>query len=348
MTLAVLAVQDLDIRYRLPGGRHLQAVSRASFTVGTRQVVGLVGESGCGKSSVVRAVVGLQQPTGGQVRFDGTDIWQASRKAWREEIAARIGVVFQDPASSLNPRMTVREVLTDPMRIHGVGSRVERLARAAELMDLVRLPVKALAQQPRELSGGQRQRVAIARAVVLRPALLVADEPTSALDVSIRNQILNLLLDLRDELGLAMLVISHDITAVTYLADSIGVMYLGRIVETGTAAAVHDHFEHPYTATLLSARPTLASGSATALGAAARPADAGDEQLPGCPFVPRCWRSTPECSQAFPPDGGPEDGHIVHCLHPLGGQQPGAQRPASVPGPGAASEGKDNGDPDFG
>jgi peptide/nickel transport system ATP-binding protein len=340
MTGALLDVQDLDIRYRLPGGRQLHAVSGVSFAVERGQIAGLVGESGCGKSSVVRAVVGLQRPAGGQVCFDGTDIWQASRKDWRGEIAAQIGVVFQDPASSLNPRLTIRDLLTDPMRIHGVGTKAERQARAAELMDLVRLPVKALAQQARELSGGQRQRVAIARAVALRPALLVADEPTSALDVSIRNQILNLLLELRDELGLAMLVISHDITAVTYLADVIGVMYLGRIVETGTAAAVHDNFEHPYTATLLSARPTLASGGLTIPDAAASPADSGADQLPGCPFVPRCWRSTPECSQEFPPDAGPGAGHIVHCLHPLDRPQT-----ASAPGPGASGRRKIDGDP---
>jgi peptide/nickel transport system ATP-binding protein len=339
MNTPVLSVQDLDIRYGLAGGRWLQAVSQVSFSVAAGQVMGLVGESGCGKSSVVRAVVGLQRPTGGQVCFDGRDVWQASRKTWQHEIASHIGVVFQDPTSSLNPRMTVREVLTDPMRIHGVGTKDERLARAAELMDLVRLPVKALAQLPRELSGGQRQRVAIARAVALRPALLVTDEPTSALDVSIRNQLLNLLLDLRDELGLAMLVISHDITAVTYLADAINVMYLGRIVESGSATAVHDHFEHPYTATLLSARPSLTSVRAgTAHVAVARPADTVEEQATGCPFVPRCWQAIAECSAAFPPDAGPQAGHVVHCLRPLP-----AQQPVSAPGPGADSEGK-NGD----
>jgi peptide/nickel transport system ATP-binding protein len=317
MTGVLLDVQDLDISYRLPGGRHLQAVSGVSFTVDRGQVAGLVGESGCGKSSVVRSVVGLQQPAGGQVCFDGTDIWETSRKNWKDNIAARIGVVFQDPTSSLNPRLTIRELLTDPMRIHGVGTKAER-----------------------ELSGGQRQRVAIARAVALRPALLVADEPTSALDVSIRNQILNLLLELRDELGLAMLVISHDITAITYLSDVIGVMYLGRIVETGTATAVHDNFEHPYTATLLSARPTLASGEPATSETATRPADSGADQAPGCPFVPRCWRSTPECSAEFPPDSGPGAGHIVHCLHPLGQPQT-----ASAPGQGATSRRKRDGDP---
>jgi len=339
MNTPVLCVQDLDIRYRLPGGRWLQAVSQASFSVAAGQVVGLVGESGCGKSSVVRAIVGLQRPAAGQIQFDGDDVWQASRKTWQGRIASRIGVVFQDPTSSLNPRMTIRELLTDPMRIHGAGSKADRSARAAELMDLVRLPVKALGQLPRELSGGQRQRVAIARAVALRPALLVADEPTSALDVSIRNQLLNLLLELREELGLAMLVISHDITAVTYLADAINVMYLGRIVESGSATAVHDHFEHPYTATLLSARPTLAdAGQGTAEVAPARPSDTVDEQAAGCPFVPRCWRSVPECSAAFPPDASPQPGHVVHCLRPLP-----AQQPVSAPGPGADSEER-NGD----
>jgi peptide/nickel transport system ATP-binding protein len=340
MTGVLLDVRDLDISYRLPGGRHLQAVSGVSFTVDRGQVAGLVGESGCGKSSVVRSVVGLQHPAAGQVLFEGTDIWQTGRKNWKDNIAARIGVVFQDPTSSLNPRLTIRELLTDPMRIHGVGTKAERQARAAELMDLVRLPVKALAQQARELSGGQRQRVAIARAVALRPALLVADEPTSALDVSIRNQILNLLLELRDELGLAMLVISHDITAITYLSDVIGVMYLGRIVETGSATAVHDNFEHPYTATLLSARPTLVSGAPATPQTATRPADSGTDQPPGCPFVPRCWRSTPECSREFPPDSGPGGGHIVHCLHPLGQPQP-----ASAPGQGASARRESDGNP---
>lgn len=318
MADTLLQVQDLEIRYRLAGRQYLQAVDQMSFTVMAGQVVGLVGESGSGKSSVVRAVVGLQQPTGGQVTFGGIDIWRADRKAWRHQIAARIGVVFQDPTSSLNPRMAVGNLLTDPMRIHGIGTKAERLRRAAELLDLVHLPSKAMGQQPRELSGGQRQRIAIARAVALRPELLVADEPTSALDVSIRNQILNLLLDLRDELGLAMLVISHDITAITYLADSIGVMYLGRLVEIGSAEAVHDRFEHPYTATLLSARPTLGTGPATDFSTPAGSADTIVSQPEGCPFTPRCWRSTPECSRGFPPNVAVAADHSVHCLHPLG------------------------------
>jgi peptide/nickel transport system ATP-binding protein len=314
MSKPTLEVAELEITYSRPHREKLLAVREVSFTVWPGQIYGLVGESGCGKTSIVRAVVGLQRPTKGQIYLNGDDMWSLRRPVWREVMASQIGVVFQNPTASLDPRMTVAEILQDPMRIHRVGSKAIRERRAAELLELVRLPTRALAQFPKELSGGQCQRVAIGRAIALMPKLLVADEPTAALDVSIRNQILNLLLDLRDELQFAMLVISHDIAAVSYLAGSLGVMYLGRLVETGSVAEVREHFEHPYTALLLSAQTTLQRSFRDTTVSASPIRSSGSE---GCPFQPRCLRATEECSVAFPSATSLDVNHVVHCIHPL-------------------------------
>jgi peptide/nickel transport system ATP-binding protein len=333
----VLSVGGLEITYPLPRRRIVRAVRDVSFDVAAGEIFGLVGESGSGKSSIAKAIVGLQRPTAGRIALNGTDIWSLPHKQWRQQISPQVGVVFQDPTSSLNPRKSVTEILQDPLRIHGNNSRETRQKRATELVDLVRLPSRILRQLPRELSGGQRQRVAIARSLALRPAVLVADEPTSSLDVSIRNQILNLLLDLRDELQVAMIVISHDMAALIYLADSVGVMYLGRLVETGTVDDVHDRFRHPYTAALLASRPTLGSPS-TAAPLAGGPASAID--VDGCPFEPRCWRATPECRTAYPA-AETSGRHAVHCLHPL--SSPSAPSPDGAASPtGASSKQQEN------
>ena len=233
----------------------VRAVDGVDFTISRGETVGIVGESGCGKTTLARVLIGLQKPTSGDVLFRGNPL--RYNAATRRELGRAVSVVFQDPATALNPRMIVREQLLDPLVVHGIGTPEEREARVRELIGLVGLPTSALEVLPRQISGGQRQRVAIARALALAPDVVVADEPTSALDVSVRAQVLNLLTDLKETLGLGMIFISHDISTVRYVSDRMAVMNAGRIVETGPADALFADPQHPYTKTLLGAVPTL-------------------------------------------------------------------------------------------
>ncbi len=236
-----------------PGTVH--AVNDVDFTISRGETVGIVGESGCGKSTLARVLVGLQHPTDGEVLFHGAPLRYDANT--RKVLGRAVSVVFQDPATALNPRMTVRDQLIDPLRVHGIGTPAEREARVRVLLKLVGLPASALDVLPRQISGGQRQRVAIARALALEPDVIVADEPTSALDVSVRAQVLNLLTDLKEELGLGMVFISHDISTVRYVSDRMAVMYAGQVVETGPAEQLFTDPHHDYTRTLLSAVPSL-------------------------------------------------------------------------------------------
>ena len=220
------------------------------------ETIGIVGESGCGKSTTANVMCGLQKPTAGRVYFQGREVTKRTVED-RRAIGRVISVIFQDPATALNARMAVRDQLADPLHVHKVGTKQEREARVRELISLVGLPTSALDALPGQLSGGQRQRVAIARALAIKPAAIIADEPTSALDVSVRAQILNLLTDLKDELGLAMVFISHDIQTVRYVSDRIVVMNGGQIVEEGPAATLLADPQDPYTRKLLSAAPSL-------------------------------------------------------------------------------------------
>ncbi|MDO5633301.1 MAG: ATP-binding cassette domain-containing protein [Micrococcus sp.] len=233
----------------------VHAVAGVDIAVPAGQTLGIVGESGCGKSTLARVMVGLQKPTSGEVFFHGKPLSSSGRA--RRRLGRAVSVVFQDPATALNPRMLVREQLLDPLRVHGIGDPASRQRRVSELMDLVGLPSSALDVLPRHISGGQRQRVAIARALTLEPEVIVADEPTSALDVSVRAQVLNLLTDLKAQLGLGLVFISHDIQTVRYISDRVAVMNSGKIVELGPAAEVLTDPQHEYTRTLLSATPTL-------------------------------------------------------------------------------------------
>ena len=233
----------------------VHAVNDVDFTISRGETVGIVGESGCGKSTLARVLVGLQRPTEGEVLFHGSPLQYNATT--RRVLGRSVSVVFQDPATALNPRMTVRDQLVDPLRVHGIGTPEEREARVRVLLRLVGLPESALEVLPRQISGGQRQRVAIARALALEPDVIVADEPTSALDVSVRAQVLNLLTDLKEELGLGMIFISHDISTVRYVSDRMAVMYAGSVVETGPADQLFTDPHHDYTRTLLSAVPSL-------------------------------------------------------------------------------------------
>lgn len=233
----------------------VHAVNDVSLSVSRGETVGIVGESGCGKSTTARVMVGLQPVTKGEILFKGRSLGRSAKD--RAELGRSVSVVFQDPATALNPRLTVRETLLDPFRVHGIGDPASRLTRVKELLNLVGLPQSALDVLPRQISGGQRQRVAIARALALEPDVIIADEPTSALDVSVRAQVLNLLTDLKDQLGLGLVFISHDINTVRFISDRIGVMFFGKLVEMSPTDEIFSNPKDPYTKKLLSAVPSL-------------------------------------------------------------------------------------------
>jgi peptide/nickel transport system ATP-binding protein len=234
----------------------VHAVNAVSLTLNRGETIGIVGESGCGKSTLARVMVGLQEPTSGTVSFKGRNIVKRDR-ATAKAYGKAVSIIFQDPSTALNARMSVHDVLMDPLRVHGIGTLAQREARVRELLDLVGLPASTSDVFPGQVSGGQRQRVAIARALALEPDIIIADEPTSALDVSVRAQILNLLSDLKVGLNLGMAFISHDIQTVRYVSDRIVVMKTGRVVEEGPAEQVFTTPTDPYTRTLLGAAPSL-------------------------------------------------------------------------------------------
>lgn len=322
---AVIAeLRDVHVVHRTRGGGwfdrdRVHALTGADLAIGPGETVGVVGESGCGKSTLAKVLVGLQRPTSGEVLVDGRDVWSMSPAERRHHIGAGVGMVFQDPATSLNRRMPVSQILRDPLDVHRRGRPAERDRRVAELMALVGLPGSVADVLPSQLSGGQRQRVAIARALALEPSLLIADEPTSALDVSVRAQILNLLLDLQDRLGLAMVFVSHDISTVRRISDRIVTMYLGRIVEMAPTRTVPSGARHPYTRALFSAAPGLLNpiDPIPLVG----PVPSAVRPPSGCPFRTRCWNADETCAERMPdPDTGQANGsgpHEFRCHHPV-------------------------------
>jgi len=296
----------------------VRAVDGVSLTVGAGEVVGLVGESGSGKSTLGRCVTRLIPVTSGQVRITGREIGQLSRRALRP-LRRNFNIVFQDPSSSLNPRMTVGAIVAEPLRLHGIGTTVERRARVTELLDQVGLRGEVARRYPHELSGGQRQRVSLARALSAAPALLVADEPTSALDVSVQASVLNLVGRLQQDMGFACLFITHDLAAVEYLAQRVAVMYLGVLVEVAERAELFGRPRHPYTQALLSAAPIP---DPVAQRARRRIVLTGDVPSPvdppsGCRFHPRCPVAIERCSVEVPalrrvgPSGATVACHLV-------------------------------------
>jgi oligopeptide/dipeptide ABC transporter ATP-binding protein len=282
-----------------------------SFSIEKGRTLGLVGESGCGKTTVGRSLLRLVEPTGGSVRFDGRDVAAAGGAELRG-LRRRMQIVFQDPYGSLNPRMKVRTILEEGLIIHRLGTAAERLERMTRALARTGLTAAALDRYPHEFSGGQRQRIAIARAIVIEPDFLVLDEPISALDVSIQAQVVNLLVQLREELGLTYLFISHDLSVVEYVSDEVAVMYLGRIVERAAAADLYRAPLHPYTLALFSAVPSVEPARRRR-----RIILAGDVPSPsrpprGCRFHPRCPLAETVCREVDPPATN-LDGHLVHC-----------------------------------
>lgn len=313
MTAPALETVDVSCVFQvsqgfMKGTKALRAVNGVSLQIPKGQVVGLVGESGCGKSTLANILLGLQRPTSGSVRYSGEDAASFERK----DIARRIQPIFQDPYSSLNPTKSIHSIVSLPLRIHNVGDPSDLDRKVYDMLDLVGLPRRVAQSYPSQLSGGQRQRVAIARALIMKPEVVICDEPTSALDVSVQSQILNLLQDLRQELGLTYLLISHNLAVVEHMADRVAVMYLGRIVEETDAEALFRDPRHPYTKALLGSvltpDPRLGVPD-THLGAVfPNPIDPPS----GCSFHPRCAACMDICAQRAPTPHS-EGEHMTEC-----------------------------------
>ncbi|WP_158045180.1 ABC transporter ATP-binding protein [Skermanella pratensis] len=300
-------------RSLLPGGgRSVKAVDGVSFTVRKGETLAIVGESGCGKSTLARLILRLIDPTGGTVRFHGQDIATIPERSMRP-LRARMQMIFQDPFASLNPRMTVAEILTEPMQVHKLGTRREQRERMAELLELVGLNARHADRYPHEFSGGQRQRIGIARALAAGPELVIGDEPVSALDVSVQAQVINLLEDLKRRLGLTLVIISHDLAVVRHMSDRVGVMYLGKMVELADTRALFSSPRHPYTRALMSAVPLPDPGARSD-----RQLLEGDVPSPlnppsGCRFHTRCPYVRERCRTEEPVMGTNDDEHGVAC-----------------------------------
>jgi oligopeptide/dipeptide ABC transporter ATP-binding protein len=307
--MTVLEVDGLTKEFPIRSGLlqretgRVRAVQNVSFTIGRGETLSLVGESGCGKTTVARCILRALPPTSGAIRFspqegETVDMAPLSRRALRP-LRRHIQMIFQDPYASLNPRMMVGDIIAEPLLVNGVPS-AQRRARVSELLDLVGLPAAARTRFPHAFSGGQRQRIGIARALALDPALVVADEPVSALDVSVQAQIINLLLELQDRLRLSMLFVAHDLGVVRHVSDRVAVMYVGRIVETAPTAALYTRPRHPYTEALLAAvpkaDPALRDSVSAPIGEIADPSN----PPPGCAFHPRCPYAVERCRVELP------------------------------------------------
>ena len=301
----LLQVEHLKKYFPVKGGflrrivAQLKAVDDVSFTVRAHRTLGLVGESGCGKSTLGRAILRLHEPTAGRVILDGDDVTALGGEALTAK-RRQMQIIFQDPYASLNPRRTVAETVREPLDVHGIGAPAERRQRVEELLEHVGLRRNVMHRYPHEFSGGQRQRVGIARAIALNPKFIVADEPVSALDVSVQSQVLNLLVELQNEFGIAFLFISHDLAVVQHVSHDVGVMYLGKLVETASAEQLYAEPRHPYTRALMSAVPTPDPKSRRQR--IILPGDVPSPVHPpsGCPFHPRCPEAMDVCSKEVP------------------------------------------------
>ncbi|MEH6786271.1 MAG: ABC transporter ATP-binding protein [Paracoccus sp. (in: a-proteobacteria)] len=311
MSDALIRIRNLTRRFHTPSGI-VHAVEDVSFDIPRGSITGLVGESGSGKTTLGRTLLRLVQPSAGQIHFDGTDITTLPDAKMRD-MRRRMQIIFQDPMSSLNPRLKVGDLVAEGLRAHGIGTRAERRDRVAALLEEVGLSADHMNRYPHAFSGGQRQRIGIARALALEPEFIVADESVSALDVSIQAQVLNLLLDLRQKRNLTMLFIAHDLSVVNYLCDQVAVLYLGRLMEIGPAAAIHKTSAHPYTRALNSAiplpDPRAARGRTPLQGDIPSPLNPPS----GCVFRTRCPHAAEICAQGAPTAHPVTPDHQSHC-----------------------------------
>lgn len=328
MAETLLEIKDLKKYFELKSGilgrdkRVVKAVDGISLTVKAGEILGVVGESGCGKSTLGRSILRLTEPTDGSIRFDGKDIRALKKEELRQE-RRNMQIIFQDPGASLNPRMTVGEIIGEPIDIFGNETGEEKEEKIYKLMDLVGINRSYIHRFPHEFSGGQRQRIGIARALAADPKLIICDEPVSALDVSVRAQVLNLMKELKEKLNLTYIFISHDLSVVHHICDRVAVMYLGRIVEIAPKEQLYANPLHPYTKALLSAipipDPELVRERIIIQGDVPNPANPPS----GCHFHKRCPYARAECSEAMPPYVEVESGHYVLCY--LAGKEAGKQ-----------------------
>jgi oligopeptide/dipeptide ABC transporter ATP-binding protein len=320
--MELLSIKDLEVRYeardRVGRKATLRAVDGVDLSVNKGETVGLVGESGCGKTTLGNSVIGLAEASAGKISYNGRDVAELLKRHSRH-FRREVQMIFQDPFGSLNPRMTVGSAIGEVLRVHRlVKSRSERKERIGEALESVGLKASHASRYPHEFSGGQRQRLGIARALVLDPSLVIADEPVSALDVSVQVQILNLMLDLQMQRNLSYLFIAHDLAVVKYMCDRIMVMYLGKIVENAAAADIFASPAHPYTEALLSAVPDVVRGLEARSSGSRRIVLKGDvpsgtEKIAGCPFHPRCHRARELCRERVPPRKTVASNHTSVC-----------------------------------
>jgi oligopeptide transport system ATP-binding protein len=316
----LLEVENLKKHFHIPGGigrpaGTVRAIDGVSFSIRRGETVGLVGESGCGKTTTGRCVLLLERPTSGTIRFDGVELTTLSQRQLRS-VRRRVQVIFQDPYSSLNPRMTIGQIIAEPLKVHGiVRERAKREFRVRELLEQVGLLPQHAARYPHQLSGGQRQRVGIARALAMEPSLIICDEPVSALDVSIQAQIVNLLEDLQKRLGLTYLFIAHDLSVVRHISDRVVVMYLGKVVEVADRQALYEEPLHPYTQALLSAVPIPDPALEATRNRTVLRGEVPSPLKPpaGCVFHPRCPKAIERCAAEIPPLRELKPGHWAAC-----------------------------------